>query len=374
MTLEVSLRHSLPGFELDVSFSAPPGLTALFGRSGAGKTTIVNAVAGLVKPDRGKVTVNGDILFDSGQGLWLPPHNRRLGYIFQEDRLFPHLTVRQNLLYGRWFAPKNAANADYDHVVDMLGIGHLLARRPAMLSGGEKQRVAIGRALLSAPQMILADEPLASLDENRKAEILPYFERIRDEARLPVLYVSHSISEVARLATTVIVIDQGKTVRGGPVSEILGDPSFIQLMGVREAGSIIRGRVAKHHEDGLTEIATSAGRLFLPAIGSEPGSELRIRINAQDVILARGAPQRVSALNILNGVIEQIRPGSGPGAMVYLRVGDDTLLARITKRSAEALDLKPGTQCHAIVKAVSVAPLEVGRTVAERVFFSGSQV
>jgi molybdate transport system ATP-binding protein len=367
MTLDVALRHSIPGFELDIAFSAPPGLTALFGRSGSGKTTIVNTVAGLVKPMSGRVAIDGSVLFDFDRRIWLPPHRRRLGYIFQEGRLFPHLTVRQNLLYGRWFAPKNDLTGDYDHVIDMLGIVHLLERRPAMLSGGEKQRVAIGRALLCGPQMILADEPLASLDENRKAEILPYFERIRDEARLPILYVSHSVSEVARLATTVIVIDQGKVIRVGPVAEVLGDPSFIQLMGVREAGSIIQGRVAKHHHDGLTEIATSAGSFFLPAIAAEPGSELRIRVNAQDVILARAAPQGLSALNILKGVVAQVRPGTGPGTMVQLKIGEDTLLARITKRSAEALGLEPGIECYAIAKTVSIAPMEVGRAAAQSV-------
>ena len=195
MTLSVHMRHDLPDLRLEVGFDAPPGVTVLFGRSGSGKTTIVNAVAGLVRPKAGRVAIEDWVLFDIEKNLWLPPHRRRLGYIFQEGRLFPHLTVRQNLSYGRWFAPKNEQREDPGKVIDMLGIGHLLDRRPAGLSGGEKQRVAIGRALLASPRLILADEPLAALDEERKAEILPYFERLRDEVSIPILYVTHSATE-----------------------------------------------------------------------------------------------------------------------------------------------------------------------------------
>ena len=207
--LSVEVKHARDGFNLDVAFEAPPGITVLFGRSGSGKTTVVNAVAGLLRPDAGRVALKHRVLCDTKNGVCLPPNRRRIGYVFQEGRLFPHLTVRQNLLFGRWFAPRNAPRAELERIVDMLGIGPLLDRRPGGLSGGEKQRVAIGRALLSAPDMILADEPLAALDEARKAEILPYFERLRDETGVPVLYVSHSAAEVARLATTVVVLQDG---------------------------------------------------------------------------------------------------------------------------------------------------------------------
>ena len=195
MTLSVRVSHRLPGMEIDVAFDAPPGVTVLFGRSGSGKTTIVNAVAGLLRPDAGRVAVDDWVLFDTEKGHWLPPHRRRLGYIFQEGRLFPHLTVSQNLSYGSWFAPRGARRESRDKVIEMLGIGHLLDRRPALLSGGEKQRVAIGRALLASPRLILADEPLAALDDARKAEILPYFERLRDEVSVPILYVTHSFNK-----------------------------------------------------------------------------------------------------------------------------------------------------------------------------------
>ena len=360
MTLSVALRHSLSRFDIDVEFQAPPGVTALFGRSGSGKTTIINAVAGLLRPEYGKVTSGDMVLVDTEKGIWRPPHFRRLGYIFQEGRLFPHLTVRQNLLYGRWFAPRGETGESIDRVVELLGIGHLLDRQPPTLSGGEKQRVAIGRALLATPQLILADEPLASLDAERKAEILPYFERIRDEARIPFLYVTHSVTELARLATSVIAIENGRVVRSGSIRDILSDPEAAPILGVREAGSVLHGRVTRHHADGLTEIAAAGGQLFLPKIDIAPGSNIRVRVNAQDVILSREAPVGLSALNLLEGTVERIRPGSGPGTIVQLRVSGDSLLARITKRSADAMGLEPGTPCHAIVKAVSVAPIEIG--------------
>lgn len=216
MTLSVRLRHALPGFDLDIDFQVPPGLTVLFGPSGAGKTTVMNAVAGLLRPDEGRVALGDQVLTDTRTGLHLPPHRRRLGHVFQEGRLFPHLSVRRNLLYGRRFAPRGAKGPDLEQIVAMLGIGHLLERRPGALSGGERSRVALGRALLAGPRLILADEPLAALDEARKAEILPFFERLRDEGSIPILYVTHSVAEMRRLATTVVAIEGGRVTRSGP--------------------------------------------------------------------------------------------------------------------------------------------------------------
>ncbi|RDC72541.1 molybdenum ABC transporter ATP-binding protein [Rhodovulum sp. 12E13] len=357
--LEVSVRHAFSGFTLDAAFRAPPGVTVLFGRSGSGKTTIVNAVAGLLMPDAGRIASGDWTLLDTEAGIRLGPHRRRLGYIFQEGRLFPHLTVRQNLAYGAWFAPKDAPREDMGRVVDLLGIGHLLDRRPGALSGGEKQRVAIGRALLSAPRLILADEPLAALDEARKAEILPYFERLRDEVAVPILYVSHSASEVARLATTVVAMDAGRVVAQGPAAEVLGDPSVLPA-GAREAGAVLTARVARHHDDGLTELDAMGVPLFLPRVAQAPGAALRVRIAAHDVILSRSRPEGLSALNILPGVVHDVRPGAGPGAIVALDTKAGRVLARITRRSATAMGLAPGQTCHAIVKSVSVAPQDVG--------------
>ncbi len=359
MTLEVRLRHAYAGFALDVAFAAPAGVTVLFGRSGSGKTSVVNAVAGLLRPDAGRVAVGSLVLFDSDRRVNLAVHRRRLGYVFQEGRLFPHLTVRQNLLYGRWFAG-TGQDAEFGRVLDMLGIAALLDRRPGTLSGGEKARVAIGRALLSDPALVLMDEPLAALDEARKAEILPYLERMRDETRIPILYVSHAIAEVARLATTIVVMEAGRVLRAGPAAEVLSDPAAVSALGIREAGAMIAARVVMHEADGLTRVDTSGGALWLPQVAAGVGSTVRIRIAAQDVMLALTRPAGVSALNILPAVVTALRMGDGPGAMVQLRAGDDLLLARITRRSAEALGLGVGTPVFAIIKSVAVAQSDVG--------------
>jgi molybdate transport system ATP-binding protein len=359
MSLSVRFTHRFGDFSLDVAFEAPPGVTALFGRSGSGKTSVVNAVAGLLKPSTGRVQLDETVLFDSDRRLSVPVHQRRLGYVFQEGRLFPHLSVRQNLLYGRWFA-RNRSGVAFDHVVEMLGIGDLLARQPARLSGGEKQRVAIGRALLANPRLLLMDEPLASLDEERKAEILPYLERLREETDIPILYVSHSMAEVARLATTLVLMEKGRVVRSGPATDMLSDPENVPALGVRSAGASLHATVAAQEEDGLTRLEASAGPLFLPRVEAPVGSRLSIRILAHDVILSRSRPEGLSALNVLPATVTAVRLGDGPGAIIQLRAGEDLLLARITRRSALALGLEPGADCFAIIKSVAVAQSDVG--------------
>ena len=357
MTLRIKVQHAFAGFDLDVDLDLPAGVSVLFGPSGSGKTTVINAVAGLLRPDQGRIAIGDWVLTDTASRHHSAPHRRRIGYIFQDARLFPHLSVRQNLAYGRWFAPREAKATSMDRTVEMLGIGHLLSRRPATLSGGEKQRVAIGRALLSGPKLILADEPLAALDEARKAEILPYFERLRDEVAVPILYVSHASAEVARLATTVVALRAGRVIACGPPGQVLGD---VAVVGARGAASLLTVRVVAHHADGLTELATAAGTLWLPRIADATDAILRVRIMAQDVILSRDRPAGLSALNILQGAISDLRLGEGPGAMVTLAVGEDRLAARITRRSAEALGLAPGQTCHAVIKSVAVAPDAIG--------------
>jgi molybdate transport system ATP-binding protein len=359
MTLQVVLAHRFAGFALEAAFEAPPGVTALFGRSGSGKTTIINAVAGLLRPDRGQVSADGVVLLDTASGVNLPPHRRRVGYVFQDARLFPHLTVRQNLLYGRWFGPKETG-AGFGRIVELLGLGGLLDRRPGGLSGGETQRVAIGRAILSNPRLLALDEPLAALDEARKAEILPYLERLRDEVSLPILYVSHAMSEVARLANTVVLIEAGRVTAAGPTAEILSDPRTAPGIGLREAGALVTARVVKHEADGLTRLESAAGPILLPRIGAAPGASLRIRILAHDVLLATRRPEAISALNILPATVRDLRQGEGPGTLVRLDAGGEVILARITRRSAEALGLAPGRPVFAILKAVSVAQESVG--------------
>lgn len=347
--IDVRIKHAFPGFALDVAFEAPAGVTALFGRSGAGKTSVVRAVAGVLHADAAHIRV-GETRLDG-----LPVAKRRIGYVFQEPRLFPHMSVRANLRYGM-------REGTMDAVVEMLGIGDLLARRPGALSGGEAQRVAIGRALLSAPRLLLLDEPLAALDTARKAEILPYIERLRDEAGVPILYVSHSVSEIARLATTVVALDKGRVARVGPAAEVLSDPDIVTLFGVREAGAVLRATVTAHHSDGLTELTSSAGPLLLPMVPHPIGASLRVRIEAQDVMLATTRPTGISALNVLPVTLTTLRQGTGPGVSVQLRAGEDLLLARVTRRSADAMGLKENWTGYAVIKSVAVAPGNIALT------------
>ena len=360
MSLEVELRHRLGAFVLDASFTAPNGVTALFGRSGSGKTTIVNAVAGLLRPQAGRITLAGRTLLDTARGLEVPVHRRHIGYVFQEGRLFPHLTVAQNLAFGGWFAPGSVPRTERWHVIELLGIAHLLERRPGRLSGGEKQRVAIGRALLAQPQVLLLDEPLAALDEARKAEILPYLERLRDETRIPVVYVSHAVPEVARLATTVVALADGRVQRVGPVGDVLADPDGFAPFGRDDSGGLLTARVVgTDASDGLTELAVAAGRLLVPDLDAAIGTTVRVYVHARDVVLAAEPPRGLSALNVLAARVSAIG-GDGAVVDVVLAVGDERLVARITRRSLKALDLAPGRSCFAILKAVAVSRQDVG--------------
>lgn len=351
--LSIAITARLGGFDLAAEIEAPAGITALFGRSGSGKTSVVNAVAGLLRPDAGHISVGGHRLFDSAAGIDLPAPRRRVGYVFQDARLFPHMTVGRNLSYG--------GRHDADRIIAMLGLAQLLDRRPASLSGGERQRVALGRALMRNPGILLMDEPLAALDAGRKAEIMPYLERLRDETRLPVLYVSHDISEVARLATTLALIDRGRVTRVGPLAEVLADPSIAPQFGKRDLGAVMAGEVGGHDPiDDLSEVRFSGGVLVLPGRLGAPGSTVRVRIAAQDVILSRTRPEGLSALNVLEAEVTGIRFGEGPGAVVGLRAGAAPFLARVTRRSARVLELGEGQKVFAIIKTVSVAPGDVG--------------
>ncbi len=351
--INISVQKNLGGFMLDASFEAPMGVTAIFGRSGSGKTSIVNAVAGLLRPDAGRISVGDTILFDSSGRVDLTPQRRRIGYVFQDARLFPHMSVQRNLTYG--------GNHESEKVIAVLGLEDLLNRMPAGLSGGERQRVALGRALMCDPQVLLMDEPLAALDAPRKAEILPYIERLRDDVKIPILYVSHDVSEVARVATTLVVLENGKVAAVGPVGAVLSQPETVPLVGVRAAGAVITTRVAgRLLDDGLTELVFSGGRLLLPGTFGTLGQTVRLRIPAQDVILAKQAPEGLSALNVLPVQVTRIEQGRGPGVAVGLKAGDDHLLARVTRRSADRMGLAVGQQIFAIIKATAVGPEDIG--------------
>jgi len=353
--LDVSIDHHQGDFHLQAAFTAGAGLTALFGRSGSGKTTLVNVIAGLVKPEQGRIMVDGQTLVDTARRLFVAPHRRRVGYVFQEGRLFPHLTVRQNLRYGRWFTPAPERRAKFDDVIALLGIGALLDRHPASLSGGEKQRVAIGRALLASPRILLMDEPLAALDDARKAEILPYIERLRDEAGIPIVYVSHAVAEVVRLATTVVMMEGGRVAAAGPAAEVMARLGGLPLAR-GEAGAILDAQVREADDGyGLSLIATRAGDLRVPRLGLPVGARLRVQILARDVMIARRPPQEVSALNMLPGRIAEIGEPIGAGVDLRLDCFGVAVLAQITRRSLETLNLKVGESVTAVIKSVTFA-------------------
>lgn len=365
MTVDINIRHNFGDFQLNVEFEAPPGVTALFGRSGAGKTSVINAVAGLLTPEEGRISLNGDALLDTERGLNTPAHRRHIGYVFQEARLFPHMKVRHNLKFGQWFKrhqhPATEQAADEARIIELLGLEPFLERRPASLSGGERQRVAIGRALLTRPRLLLLDEPLAALDMPRKAEILPYLEKLRDELNIPMLYVSHAVSEVARLATTIITLEKGRITMAGPAAELLSDPGAFPAFGREEAGAFLKAKlVSTDAADGLSTLSFTGGTLTAPEIQAPIGTELRVRIRAKDIILAKSPPEGTSALNILPATIMRIGDQSGPIVDVSIRCGEELLLARITRRSLNMLQLAPGTHCFALLKSITLTRRDIG--------------
>jgi molybdate transport system ATP-binding protein len=354
MGLDVDIQHDQGEFRLEARFRSKGRLTALVGQSGSGKTTLVNAIGGLIRPSLGRIAVNGRALVDTKRGIFVPKHRRRIGYVFQEGRLFPHINVRQNLLFGRWFTPRGERVADFDAVVGLLGIEHLLDRRPSTLSGGEKQRVAIGRALLADPQLLLMDEPLASLDEARKAEIYPYLERLRDEGSVPIVFVSHSVAEIARLATSIVVLSEGRVTASGPASEILPHANLLPQSSPTEAGVLIETRVLRHDDlFDLTILQARAGTLTVPRLDLPVGAAMRVRLRSRDIILSLDPPEGLSALNILPGMISSIDEPDGASTDVMLDCGGDGIVARVTRKSVERLGLRPGLAVHAIVKSVA---------------------
>jgi molybdate transport system ATP-binding protein len=353
MSLDVEVRHSQGTFLLDAKFRSDGRLTALFGRSGAGKTTLINSIGGLITPQQGRIVVNDRVLFDSQLNISIPRHRRRVGYVFQEGRLFPHLNVRQNLIFGRFFTPKPERVAGVDEVVSLLGIEGLLERSPGRLSGGEKQRVAIGRALLADPEILLMDEPLASLDDERKAEIFPYIERLRDEGRVPIVFVTHSVAEIARLATSIVIIADGRVRAAGPAAEILVNTRLFPNADASEVGVILEARVVGHDDAfQLTTLRVKSGTLTVPRLERVVGTMLRIRIRARDLIVSAGKPEGLSALNVLAGRVLKVDPGSAD-ADVTIDCEGDLVVARLTLKSVHDLALQPGTAVHAIIKGIA---------------------
>ncbi|MCJ2083840.1 molybdenum ABC transporter ATP-binding protein [Methylobacterium sp. J-090] len=362
MSLDLDVSLTRGAFRLDVAFRAPAGLTALFGRSGSGKTTVIDCLAGLVRPDRGRIAVAGETLLDTDRRIAVPTHRRRIGVVFQESRLMPHLSVRQNLVYGRRFSRgrEEAPGLAFDDVIGLLGIGHLLARRPAGLSGGEGQRVAIGRALLSRPRLLLMDEPLAALDAARKAEILPLIERLRDGAGIPIVYVSHAVSEVARLADTLVVLEAGRVAAAGPAEALLRRGE-LGPDHAAQSGSLLDMVVAGHDSaSGLTHLSGVAGDLSVPRLDRTVGTPVRLLVPARDVLLATRVPVGLSARNVLAGTVRDLTPLGEGAVRVTLDCGGAALAARLTQASVRDLALAPGRPVFAVVKSAAFDPQGIG--------------
>ncbi len=356
--LSFACRLARPGFGFDVAFEAGAGVTALFGPSGSGKSTAIRLLAGLERAGEGRIAAGGVTLMDTRAGVFVPAHRRRVGLVLQDALLFPHLSVKANLTYGRWFTPAPERRIGFDAVVGMLGIGHLLARRPGTLSGGERQRVAIGRALLTSPRLLLMDEPLASLDAARKQEILPFIERLRDEFAIPVVYVSHAVEEVARLAAHVVRLEAGKVVAAGPPAQALAPASLAEAGRRFEAVSLLTAPVKAWLPDyGVTLLGHPAGDIVVPGRveAARPGAPVTVAIRATDVTVAVGRPGRVSVRTALRGTVASLETDGGPFALVTLRLeGGDMLRAYATRLAADGLGLAVGDGAQALVKAAAL--------------------
>jgi molybdate transport system ATP-binding protein len=356
LSIAIAHRFAEGGFALDVALDVPgEGVTALFGPSGCGKTTILAAVAGLMRPAAGRIRRAEEILFDAAAGVFVPPERRRCGVVFQDARLFPHLSVAANLRYGLSRAPADVAGPGFDEVVDLLGIADLLARRPGRLSGGERQRVALGRALLARPLLMLMDEPLAALDLARKAEVLPFLARLRARTRLPVLYVTHALDEVDVLADTLVLLEAGRVVATGPV-EALAARTDLALAERRDAGVLIGVVVGAHDRArGLTRLDFAGGSFLVPLRPDRPGSAARLRVRARDVAVAVAEPQGLSVQNVLPATLVAILAGPSPHeAFLRLAVGPTALLARVTRDSVDRLGLRQGQPVWAVIKAAGL--------------------
>ncbi len=357
--LQVTLAKRLEQFDFRCDLDLPlAGLTALFGPSGAGKSTLINLIAGLHRPDEGRVAVGDTVFFDAAARTELPVHERSLGMVFQDARLFPHMNARRNLMFGlkRARARGVAPVATFEAVVDLLGLAALLEQRPHTLSGGEKQRVAIGRALLAQPRLLLMDEPLASLDAQRKDEVLAYIARLRDEFNVPILYVSHALDEVLRLATSLVLLDRGRVIAAGSVAEVLTRPDVRDRLGGAEFGTLVFGTVVAHDDRyAMSSIDCGGFTLRVPRVDLPVGVALRARIPARDVALTLARPIDVSITNRIEGVVESVVPLPGPYAEVSVRVAPQTLIAaRITRESADRLALAADVRVWCLIKSVAL--------------------
>lgn len=351
--LSLNFMQQQGDHQLEVDLQIPAkGITAIFGVSGAGKTSLINAISGLTQPQRGRIELNDRLLFDAEQKIALPPEKRRIGYVFQDARLFPHYRVRGNLQYG--MAP--SMKAQFDSLVSLLGLEALLSRFPLSLSGGEKQRVAIGRALLTAPDMLLLDEPLASLDLPRKRELMPYLQKLAKQVDIPMLFVSHSLDEILHLADNVLVLDAGKVKAFGPLERVWSSSAMRPWLPVSELTSVLRVQVLEQHPDyPMTALSLGDQHIWVSRVNQPVKTPLRIRIASSDVSLALQPPQHTSIRNILPAqVVELLEVGDQ--VEVKLRIGISELWARITPWARDELGIRPEQWLYAQIKSVSVTP------------------
>ena len=363
--LRVSASKRRDGFTLQAEFEAPtPGIVALFGRSGCGKTTLINIIAGLLDADEARIQLDDLVLCDTRAGTSVPVELRRIGYVFQDGRLFPHLNVLANLRYGlkrslrRARQPvawgRQAHPIAFDEVIALLGLATLLDRRPHQLSGGERQRVGLGRALLSQPQLLLLDEPLASLDVARREEVLPYLEALRDRLSMPMVYVSHQFDEVLQLATHMVLMEAGRVVAQGSLSEVSLRPELREIIGPDSVGSVLDGIVTKTDPArSMADLKLGNGNLQVSLRDVTVGSHARVQLLARDIILAIEKPSGLSVRNMLQGVVAEVSPDDDDAVLVKVDIGGATVLARITRDAATALSLHKGSSVWVLVKAVS---------------------
>jgi molybdate transport system ATP-binding protein len=357
--LRVEIRKALGGFALDALFeSAAQGVTVLFGPSGAGKSSVLAAVAGSLRPDAGRIALGEEVLFDAEAHIDLPMERRRIGWVFQDARLFPHLDVQANLRFGLNRAPASGRPIAFDEVVAVLGIERLMARRPRDLSGGERQRVGLGRALLSQPRLLLMDEPLASLDAARRADILPFFERLKIRFGVPVLYVTHSLAEAVRLGDRMVVMRDGRVAAQGPVSEIVSRPELMLSGSRAQIGAALDGRIVAQGER-LTSVRAGDWDFQVPRLDQPIGATVRLFVLARDVMLALDPPQRISARNVLEGRIASLQ-ADGDRVLARVVSGEGELLCALTPDAVEALQLCPDTPVWAVVKSVAIDGLGGG--------------
>ncbi len=354
MTLTVSAATRRGTFALNVQFELPtPGVVALFGRSGCGKSTVVNLIAGLLRPDSGRVVLGDTVLLDTRRSVNVAPERRRIGYVFQDARLFPHLSVMANLRYAERRA-HGARFVDLDTVTGLLDLRPLLARRTHQLSGGERQRVALGRALLTQPRLLLLDEPLAALDEARREEVLPYFEALRDRFALPMVYVTHDFAEVLRVATHIVLMESGAVTAQGNLTDMSLDSRLRSIIGPDQVGAIVEGRVLGiEPSSNLTRVRIGDGELRVQSLGFAVGTALRVQLLARDIIVATGMPTNLSVRNSLAGVVTGIQD-DGDSDLVMIDIGAGQIIARITKSATRDLSLRPGLPAWALVKSVSL--------------------